>query len=560
MFAAKARQAMVRNQSTVGKADSIGEAIDKWETTELEKVEAKAKLLGSIFCVDHADMKDQLLKNNNVMAGSVVNLLVHNQRQARKVRVQESERKKRIAQEEQAKRAKAQKLRIQAKLEQKFQLIPKEEIMTIYKECDGDMEATIDELLYLVALTEAKMREAEEKKRRAEMEEQMRQSQRKEKEKQEKKAKKEKLKKEKKEKKERAGSVNEEEEREKAVIMNFIESLSHGEMTAELASIEDAADKNALAVSLAQEQFDSLTREEIEEVLAKHDFTLTEEASANLLQASENKQVQVLQLAFDKEFEEWEIRDLLSDHDWDGAAVTVALNAKLDERKKKREEEGKEEAEKERAKKALEAEAAQKQKTDAAAAAAAAAAEAQKQRESAAQAEERKLQSEKRLTIRRVKKTENLGNHFEKQMRERQEAQAQQQLRDTAQQQQKFEGARQQLVKNLQGMFNPNMMMGGPPPRRPPRPTEPAPMPEVPSEAADKVTFSLPQEEQEKPSTPTAAATPASAAADSEFVDHFLEVRKARAVGARGRRAPSRKPRGAATKDAGEPESAQQDD
>ena len=51
--------------------------------------------------------------------------------------------------------------------------------MTIYKECDGDMEATIDELLYLVALTEAKMREAEEKKRRVEMEEQMRQSQRK---------------------------------------------------------------------------------------------------------------------------------------------------------------------------------------------------------------------------------------------------------------------------------------------------------------------------------------------------------------------------------------------
>lgn len=554
MFAAKARQAMVRNQSTVGKADSIGEAIDKWETTELEKVEAKAKLLGSIFCVDHADMKDQLLKNNNVMAGSVVNLLVHNQKEARKVRVQESERKKRIAQEEQAKRAKAQKLRVQAKLEEKFQLIPKEEIMTIYKECDGDMEATIDELLYLVALTEAKMREAEEKKRRAEMEEQMRQSQRKDKEKQEKKAKKEKLKKNK--KAERAGSgsgsVNEE-EREKAVIMNFIESLSHGEVTAELASIEDTADKNALAVSLAQEQFDSLTREEIEEVLAKHHFTLTEEASANLLQASENKQVQVLLLAFDKEFEEWEIRDLLSDHDWDGAAVTVALNARLDERKKKREE-----AEKERAKKALEAEAeaAQKQKTDAAAAVAAAA-EAQKQRESTAQAEERKLQSEKRLTIRRVKKTENLGNHFEKQMRERQEAQAQQQLQNTAQQQQKFEGARQQLVKNLQGMFNPNMMMGGPPPRRPPRPTEPAPMPGVPSEA-DKVTFSLPQEEQEKPSTPTAAATSASAAADSEFVDHFLEVRKARAVGARGRRAPSRKPRGATTKEA-EPESGQDD-
>ncbi|ELR15106.1 uncharacterized protein ACA1_215780 [Acanthamoeba castellanii str. Neff] len=513
---------MVRNQSTVGKADSIGEAIDKWETTELEKVEAKAKLLGSIFCVDHADMKDQLLKNNNVMAGSVVNLLVHNQKEARKVRVQESERKKRIAQEEQAKRAKAQKLRVQAKLEEKrklmvwvvirFQLIPKEEIMTIYKECDGDMEATIDELLYLVALTEAKMREAEEKKRRAEMEEQMRQSQRKDKEKQEKKAKKEKLKKNK--KAERAGSgsgsVNEE-EREKAVIMNFIESLSHGEVTAELASIEDTADKNALAVSLAQEQFDSLTREEIEEVLAKHHFTLTEEASANLLQASENKQVQVLLLAFDKEFEEWEIRDLLSDHDWDGAAVTVALNARLDERKKKREE-----AEKERAKKALEAEAeaAQKQKTDAAAAVAAAA-EAQKQRESTAQAEERKLQSEKRLTIRRVKKTENLGNHFEKQMRERQEAQAQQQLQNTAQQQQKFEGARQQLVKNL-------------------------------------------QEEQEKPSTPTAAATSASAAADSEFVDHFLEVRKARAVGARGRRAPSRKPRGATTKEA-EPESGQDD-
>jgi hypothetical protein len=58
-------------------------------------------------------------------------------------------------------------------------------------------------------------------------------------------------------------------------------------------------------------------------VLAKHDFTLTEEASANLLQASENKQVQVLQLAFDKEFEEWEIRDLLSDH---GTFARLALS------------------------------------------------------------------------------------------------------------------------------------------------------------------------------------------------------------------------------------------
>jgi hypothetical protein len=49
-------------------------------------------------------------------------------------------------------------------------------------------------------------------------------------------------------------------------------------------------------------------------VLAKHDFKLTEAASASLLETSENKQVQVLLHAFDKEFEEWEIRDLLSDH------------------------------------------------------------------------------------------------------------------------------------------------------------------------------------------------------------------------------------------------------
>jgi hypothetical protein len=45
---------MVRNQSTVGKADSIGEAIDKWETTELEKVEAKAKLLGCVLPAAHS--------------------------------------------------------------------------------------------------------------------------------------------------------------------------------------------------------------------------------------------------------------------------------------------------------------------------------------------------------------------------------------------------------------------------------------------------------------------------------------------------------------------------
>jgi hypothetical protein len=61
----------------------------------------------------------------------------------------------------------------------RFQLIPKEEIMKIYEECDNDMEATIDELLYLVALTQAKMKEGEEKKRRAEKDELMRQSQRK---------------------------------------------------------------------------------------------------------------------------------------------------------------------------------------------------------------------------------------------------------------------------------------------------------------------------------------------------------------------------------------------
>ena len=59
-------------------------------------------------------------------------------------------------------------------------------------------------------------------------------------------------------------------------------------------------------------------------MLAKHDFTLTEEASANLLQASENKQVQVLLLAFDKELEEWEIRDLLCDH---GTFARLALCA-----------------------------------------------------------------------------------------------------------------------------------------------------------------------------------------------------------------------------------------
>jgi hypothetical protein len=51
--------------------------------------------------------------------------------------------------------------------------------MKIYAECGSDMDATIDELLYLVALTTAKMAEAEAKKKKAEMEEQLRHSQRK---------------------------------------------------------------------------------------------------------------------------------------------------------------------------------------------------------------------------------------------------------------------------------------------------------------------------------------------------------------------------------------------
>jgi hypothetical protein len=55
-------------------------------------------------------------------AGSVVNLLVHNQKEARQVRMQESERKKRIAMEEQAKRSRQEKIRVQAKLEEKYAL------------------------------------------------------------------------------------------------------------------------------------------------------------------------------------------------------------------------------------------------------------------------------------------------------------------------------------------------------------------------------------------------------------------------------------------------------
>jgi hypothetical protein len=52
----------------------------------------------------------------------VVNLLVHNQKEARQVRMQESERKKRIAMEEQAKRSRQEKIRVQAKLEEKYAL------------------------------------------------------------------------------------------------------------------------------------------------------------------------------------------------------------------------------------------------------------------------------------------------------------------------------------------------------------------------------------------------------------------------------------------------------
>lgn len=87
----------------------------------------------------------------------------------------------------------------------RFKLIPKEEIMTIYEECDCDMEATIDELIYLVALTEAKIKEAKMKEKQA----------KKEKKKKEKKLKKEKVDKPK-------ASEGDEEEK---VVINYIESL-----------------------------------------------------------------------------------------------------------------------------------------------------------------------------------------------------------------------------------------------------------------------------------------------------------------------------------------------
>lgn len=75
-----------------------------------------------------------------------------------------------------------------------------------------------------------------------------------------------------------------------------------------LISVENKEETKKLSVSFAKEQFDSLTlyvhsyillvyltnstcREEIKEILVKFDFVLTEQASAALLEVSENKQV-----------------------------------------------------------------------------------------------------------------------------------------------------------------------------------------------------------------------------------------------------------------------------
>jgi len=165
--------------------------------------------------------------------------------------------------------------------------------------------------------------------------------------------------------------------------------------------------------------------------------------------------------------------------------------------------------------------------------------EAEEKRKQQAQAEqirreERIATSQRNLTIRRVKKTTNLGNIFEKQIQE-QQAQA---VRQKEQQRQAFVGTRLQLAKNLEGIFHPSMMAGGRPPPRARPPSLPAETPHTPSQ---KVTFQVTQDQQKSPAVSSPALEDKSA---GEFVDNFLEIRKARVVGARGRRAPTRKPRG----------------
>jgi len=195
--------------------------------------------------------------------------------------------------------------------------------------------------------------------------------------------------------------------------------------------------------------------------------------------------------AFDNQVEEWEVRVVLGETDWDSAAATLELNKRIEEKKKKKK------------KKKKEQEASETEK---------------------AKKEEEKAREEAKNTVaeRKGRKTQRVSGIFDKRVQKQAPA-----VQSPLAQKRQLDGAREQLVKNLQSMFNPNMLMGGPPPRMP----RTAP-PSAPGSAgkADELVAE------------TAVATTPE---DKQFVDNFLEVRKARVVGARGRRAPSRRPRGA---------------
>jgi len=283
------------------------------------------------------------------------------------------------------------------------------------------------------------------------------------------------------------------EEEEKFVDDFLLASMSPSVLCAVSQKKKEEEDREAL-FHIAAEQFMDMEEEEIRKILEENDWK-TDTSIKQLLIITEDKKVAALQDIFHDITEE-EIREILTDNDWDVVKATETLNSK--------------------------------------------------QKPESKPSEEELTKTQEKCTLGRRVKQHNIGMMFEQKMKQQQ----QQQELDLKKQREKelnsVVNAKKSLAQDLERLLTPTMIMGRVPLRKPTPPsTPPTPtqttQPEQKTESATDV--------------PDVGAAPfvgvgfvvPSSPEDKRFVDTFIEIRRNRAMGAAGRRAPARKRRARAS-------------
>ncbi|KAL6047848.1 GTPase IMAP family member 4-like, variant 2 [Balamuthia mandrillaris] len=541
-----------RTRSTANAVQSNATTIDEWVEEQEKELQQRLQALQNVFGdVDKKLMKQSLRKKKNVLGPKDIQQFIQQQqtadqqKRAEKQKLKRRKEIKRRKEEEEARKQEEEQLRqVQEQLMGRFRIIPRAEIESIYEECGRDYEKTVEELLLLVALVEKEQAAKEEEKQTETETTKQKQNAA--------------------DSEENSGGVRfrfqeEDSENERKVVKQFLlQSMSRSRIainrtdavSRKLKEKEESKDKDKVDVSLIEsraeeeEEEDTQAKERtaLEAVLKKQFADLPEDtvttvltntnynkdkAIEELLFRSENMKVKNLVLIFGKYVEEFEVREALVNSDWDVRKATVELNTKMEQRqadKRREEEELNKMKEKEREKELKKIEEERKRKRN------------------------EMLKTSMRFVEKgRVEKKKNLGAMFEKRMQEMAEKERLQKEEQQQKQNQNVSAAKKGLAMNLANILTPEMLAGGRPPPRPVRASAPAPQHPHPHPASPLLhsATAVVQGGTGAPEAITTVDTPTTSSEDDKFVDTFLQVRKARAMGARGRRPPTRAKRSA---------------